>query len=95
MNKRELTQSVAKATKLSETQTEKTINAVLEGIKKALGKGERVILLGFGSFGVRKRAARRGRNPRTGKPLKIPAAKVPIFRPSKGLKEVAKGKSGK
>ena len=95
MNKRELTQFVAKAAKLSETQAGKTINAVLEGIKKALGKGESVSLVGFGSFGVRKRAARRGRNPRTGKPLKIPAAKVPVFRPGKGLKESAKGKSGK
>lgn len=95
MNKRELTQFVAKATQLSETQTGKTINAVLEGIKKALGKGESVSLVGFGSFGVRKRAARSGRNPRTGKPLKIPAAKVPVFRPGKGLKEVVKGKSGK
>ena len=93
MNKRELTQFVAKTTKLSETQAGKTINAVLEGIKKALGKGESVSLVGFGSFGVRKRAARSGRNPRTGKPLKIPAAKVPVFRPGKGLKEVAKGKS--
>jgi DNA-binding protein HU-beta len=95
MNKRELTQFVAKTTKLSETQAGKTINAVLEGIKKALGKGESVSLVGFGSFGVRKRAARSGRNPRTGKPLKIPAAKVPVFRPGKGLKEVVKGKSGK
>jgi len=95
MNKRELTQFVAKATKLSETQAGKTINAVLEGIKKALSKGESVSLVGFGSFGVRKRAARSGRNPRTGKPLKIPAAKVPVFRPGKGLKEVTKGKSGK
>jgi DNA-binding protein HU-beta len=95
MNKRELTQFVAKMTKLSENQAGKTINAVLEGIKKALGKGESVSLVGFGSFGVRRRAARRGRHPRTGKPLKIPAAKVPVFRPGKGLKEVAKGKSGK
>jgi DNA-binding protein HU-beta len=54
-----------------------------------------VVLIGFGSFGVRKRAARSGRHPRTGKPLKIPAAKVPVFRPGKALKGVVKGKSGK
>jgi DNA-binding protein HU-beta len=74
MNKRELTQFVAKATQLSETQTGKTINAVLEGIKKALGKGESVSLVGFGSFGVRKRVARSGRNPRTGRHRRLALA---------------------
>jgi nucleoid DNA-binding protein len=61
-----------------------TKSSIMKPIK-ALGKVESVSLVGFWSFGVRKRAARRGRNPRTGRPLKIPAAKVPVFRPGKGL----------
>jgi DNA-binding protein HU-beta len=56
-------------------------------IKGALGKGEKVLLVGFGTFSVKERTVRKGRNPRTGKALKIPAKKVPAFSPGKGLKE--------
>jgi DNA-binding protein HU-beta len=62
----------------------------MDAVKKALKKGEMVTLVGFGSFYVGKRAARTGRNPRTGDPIKIKAAKVPKFRPGKGLKDSLK-----
>ena len=94
MNKEELVNSVAGQTKLSKKDTENTINAMVTAISDALSKGDKVTLVGFGTFQVRERAAREGRNPRTGGVLKIPARKSPAFAPGKGLKEAVGGPAG-
>ncbi len=96
MNKEELVNAVAAKTKLSKKDTEATINATIEAITTALAKSDKVTLVGFGTFQVRERAAREGRNPRTGAVLKIAAKKAPAFTAGKGLKEtVAGAKAGK
>ncbi|MDF2626777.1 MAG: non-specific DNA-binding protein [Symbiobacteriaceae bacterium] len=87
MNKQELVASVAEKSDLTKKDAEKAINAVIESIKTALNQGDKVSLVGFGTFEVRTRAARSGRNPQTGDTIKIPAGKVPAFRPGKELKE--------
>lgn len=87
MNKQELVASVAEKTGLTKKDAEKAINAVVDSIKEALNQGDKVSLVGFGTFEVRDRAARSGRNPQTGDPIRIPAGKVPAFRPGKELKE--------
>jgi len=87
LNKQELVASVAEKADLTKKDAEKAINAVIESIKVALNKGDKVSLVGFGTFEVRTRAARSGRNPQTGATIKIPAGKVPAFRPGKELKE--------
>lgn len=87
MNKTELIAAVAEDTQLSKKDSKKAINAVLENIAKAMTKGEKVVLVGFGTFEVRERAARIGRNPSTKKEIKIPASKAPAFKAGKGLKE--------
>jgi DNA-binding protein HU-beta len=87
LNKQELVASVAEKAQLTKKDAEKAINAVIESIKEALNKGDKVSLVGFGTFEVRTRAARSGRNPQTGETIKIPAGKVPAFRPGKELKE--------
>mgnify|MGYP003385272858 CR=1 FL=1 len=87
MNKSELIDAVAKSTDLSKAAAGRTLDATIEAIKKALKKGDLVTLVGFGTFYVGKRAARNGRNPRTGATIKIKAAKVPKFRSGKGLKD--------
>ncbi|HLN60882.1 MAG TPA: HU family DNA-binding protein [Symbiobacteriaceae bacterium] len=87
MNKQELIASVAEKAELTKKDAEKAINAVIESIKTALNEGDKVSLVGFGTFEVRTRAARSGRNPQTGDTIKIPAGKVPAFRPGKELKE--------
>lgn len=89
MTKQDLIDKVA-AIGLTKKQAAEAINAVTEGITAALKKGEKVQLIGFGSFSVRKRAARVGRNPRTGKEIKLPARKVPVFRPGEALKKAVK-----
>ncbi|MEW6095173.1 MAG: HU family DNA-binding protein [bacterium] len=71
---------------LTKKKAEESVKAVLDGIKGALAKGEKVQLIGFGSFSVKKRAAREGRNPRTGAPLKIAAKNIPVFKPGDALK---------
>ena len=80
---------VAKVAELGMTkkQAAAAVDAVIGGVKGALAKGESVRLVGFGTFSVKKRKARTGRNPQTGRPLKIPAKKVPAFSPGKGLKD--------
>ena len=96
MNKEELVASVATKTKMSKKQTEAGIQATIEAISDALAKGDKVTLVGFGTFQVKERAAREGRNTRTGAVLKIPAKKSPAFTPGKGLKEtVAAAKAKK
>lgn len=87
MNKVELVSSVAKACGLKNADAEQAVEAVVEAITSTLKKGDEVRLLGFGTFGVTKRPATEGRNPRTGEKIKIPAKTIPRFRPGKGLKD--------
>jgi len=87
VTKSELIEKVAEKTGMTKKDSGKAVDAVLEAITKALGKGEKVSLVGFGTFDVRKRAARMGRNPQTGKAIKIAARKVPAFKAGKSLKE--------
>lgn len=93
MTKAELVSAIAEKTELTKKDSEKALAAVLESITEALKKGEKVALVGFGTFEVRARAARQGINPQTKKKIKIPATKVPAFKAGKALKEtVAKVK---
>lgn len=87
MNKTELVNQVAEATELSKKDAGKAVDAVFETIQNALAKGDKLSLIGFGTFEVRDRAARTGRNPQTGKDIQIPASKVPAFKPGKALKD--------
>jgi DNA-binding protein HU-beta len=80
MTKEELVAKVAKDAKVTKAAADKAVNGVFDGIAKALKKGERFIVPGFGSFSVTKRKARNGRNPQTGKPIKIAAKKVAKFK---------------
>ncbi|MFX3673951.1 MAG: HU family DNA-binding protein [Paenisporosarcina sp.] len=85
MNKTELVNSVAEATELSKKDASKAVDAVFETIQNALAKGDKIQLIGFGNFEVRERAARKGRNPQTGKEIEIAASKVPAFKRGKAL----------
>lgn len=87
MNKAELVTQVANFTKMTKADSERAIEAVFAAITSALRKGGEARFTGFGTFTVRKRSAREGRNPRTGQTIKIPASKQPVFRPGKELKE--------
>ena len=87
MNKGELIAGMAEESGVSKADTEKVLNAFLSQVEKALCAGDKVQLTGFGSFEVRERAARTGRNPHTGETIEIAAAKVPAFKPEKGLKD--------
>src|SRR5487761_1950111 len=87
MNKSDLIEAIAKSADISKAAAGRALDATVESIKKALKKGDTVSLVGFGTFKVGKRAARNGRNPRTGATIKIKAAKVPKFRAGKGLKD--------
>mgnify|MGYP000819439465 CR=1 FL=1 len=87
MNKTELIAAVAEKTGMSKKDTEAVIAATLGTITAALHEEEKVQLMGFGSFEVKKRAARVGRNPRTGESMTYPACKVPVFKPGKALKD--------
>ena len=86
MTKEELVAKVAKDAGITKTQAASVLKSVLSSIKRALAKGDRVSLVGFGTFSVAKRAARNGRNPATGQPIRIPAANVPKFKAGKKLK---------
>lgn len=88
MNKKEIVKIIADKHKFSLVQSEEVLKTVLESISKALSKGDDAVFIGFGTFSVKKRAARNGRNPSTGKPLKIPARKVPAFKAGKALKKL-------
>jgi DNA-binding protein HU-beta len=90
MTKAELIASIAKETKLSKASAEKVINAFTHSVTKALRKGDKLTLTGFGTFSVAKRRARKGRNPQTGKEIKIPANKVAKFKAGKLLKRAVK-----
>lgn len=87
MNKSELVQAVVAETNLSQVQAAKVVDAVIGAIKQELVKGGEVALVGFGTFYVAQSAERKGRNPKTGEPLTIAAAKTPKFRAGKPLKE--------
>jgi DNA-binding protein HU-beta len=87
MNKAELISSVAEKTELTKKDSEKAVNAILEAIGAALGKGDKVQLVGFGTFEIRERAARKGRNRQTCVEINLDAAKVPVFKAGKSLRE--------
>lgn len=90
MNKADLIDAMAKGCGCTKADAGGCMDAMLGAITKSLKKGEGVTLVGFGTFNVRKRAARMGRNPQTGKEIKIPAKKVPVFKPGKELKAAVK-----
>ncbi len=90
MTKKELVAKIAADAEITKVKAEKALNATLDGIKGALVGGDKVSLVGFGTFMVSKRSARKGRNPKTGKTINIPASKVPKFKPGKDLRESVK-----
>jgi len=90
MNKSELVAAIASDANLSKKSAEEALNSFMGNVKSSLKKEESVVLTGFGTFSVSRRAARNGRNPQTGATLKIPACKVPKFKAGKGLKEVVR-----
>lgn len=91
MNKTELVEAVAESADLSKAAAGRAVDGVIDAITDSLKKGDSVSLVGFGTFQVKDRAARTGRNPQTGKEIQIPAAKVPGFKAGKGLKDAVKG----
>ncbi len=95
VTKADLVAQVAKKSDISKAAASKAVNAIIQNVKDSLAKGNTVTLIGFGSFTTAKRAARTGRHPQTGKPLKIPAKTVPKFRPGKALREAVDKKKAK
>ena len=91
MNKAELVAAVAAKTGDTKKSAESNVNAFIDVVKEALKKGDKIQLVGFGSFEVRKRAARKGRNPQTKEEIKIPASKAPVFKAGKALKAEVNG----
>jgi DNA-binding protein HU-beta len=90
MNKSELIEAVANTSDLSKAAAGKAVDAVLNSITGALKSGDQVTLIGFGTFSVRERAARSGRDPRTGNTIDIKASKIPAFKAGKGLKDAVR-----
>ncbi|MEN3044110.1 MAG: HU family DNA-binding protein [Candidatus Hydrothermales bacterium] len=90
MNKAELIDYVANNAKISKKAAAAAVDAFVDAVKQTLKKGSELRLVGFGTFGVKKRKARKGRNPKTGAEINIPAQKVPFFRPSSDLKNILK-----
>ena len=90
MNKAELVDAIASESKLTKADAQRALDAFVNATTKALKKGDRVALVGFGSFSISKRAARTGRNPQTGKEIEIAASKVPAFKAGKALKDAVK-----
>jgi integration host factor subunit beta len=88
MTKADLVEKVARATELARKDAEVVVEEIFENIIQALNRAEKIELRGFGSFRVRERASRRGRNPKTGAPVDIPAKRVVYFKPGKELKEL-------
>jgi DNA-binding protein HU-beta len=87
MNKSEMIDAIASEAKITKASAKRALEALLNATKSTLKKGDTVQLVGFGTFGTRKRKARKGINPRTGEALKIKATKVPYFKPGSALKE--------
>ncbi len=92
MNKSDLVAAIAAKTGDTKKSAEETLNAFVDVVTAALVEGEKVQLVGFGSFEVRKRAARKGRNPQTKEEIKIPASKAPVFKAGKALKDLVNKK---
>jgi DNA-binding protein HU-beta len=90
MNKTELVNAVAAQSELTKQDAAKAVDALFKTISDTLSKEEKIQLIGFGTFEVRERAARTGRNPQTGEEMQITASKVPAFKPGKELKEAVK-----
>lgn len=91
MNKSELIEKIAAECKMTKAQTERMLDTTLDLVKKSVKKGDEVKLVGFGTFTKAKRKARMGRNPQTGKSIKIPAAWFPKFRPGAEFKDIIRG----
>ena len=87
MNKSELIAIIAEKAELTKKDAEKALNAFFDGVTEGLAKGEKIVLVGFGSFETKKRAARKGKNPQTGAEINIPASTVPAFKAGRGLKD--------
>ena len=87
MNKKELTEAIADNADITKAEASRALEATIKSITDALSGGESVVLIGFGTFDVRERAARTGRNPRTGETIQIKASKNPAFKAGKALKE--------
>ena len=92
MNKEELVQEIAKKAKVTQKEAAEVLNGLVETVQKTVAKGEKVTLVGFGTFESRKRAARTGRNPQTGKEIKIAAKTVPAFSAGQKFKELVNKK---
>ncbi|CCZ18079.1 MAG: HU family DNA-binding protein [Clostridium sp.] len=92
MNKSDLIAAIAAKTGSTKKDAEATLNAFVDVVTDSLVKGDKVQLVGFGSFEVRKRAARKGRNPQTKEEIKIPASKAPVFKAGKALKDLVNKK---
>jgi DNA-binding protein HU-beta len=91
VNKSELIEAIAESADISKAAAGRAIDAVVESVTKALKSGDQVTLIGFGTFSVKDRAARTGRNPQTGAEIQIAAAKIPSFKAGKGLKDAVNG----
>ena len=92
MNKEELVQEISKKAEVTQKDAGEVLNALVDTIQKKVAKGKKVTLVGFGTFESRKRAARTGRNPQTGKEISIPAKTVPVFSAGKKFKTTVNGK---
>ncbi len=90
MNKAELIEKIAKDSKITKAQANRAIDSFIDSITKALKRGEKTSLVGFGTFSISRRKARTGRNPQTGEPIKIPAKRVPKWAAGKYLKDYVK-----
>ena len=95
MNKTELIEVVSSKAEITKAEAQKIVNITLDSITDGLVSDGKVVLVGFGSFEVRKRSARTGRNPRTGEAIKISASKTPAFKPGKDMKEKVNAKPAK
>ncbi|MBS38799.1 MAG: DNA-binding protein HU [Thiotrichales bacterium] len=87
MNKADVIDAVAESADISKAAASRAVDAITDVIANALKQGDSVTMVGFGTFSIRERAARTGRNPRTGEPIQIKASKLPVFKPGKGLKD--------
>ena len=92
MNKTDLIDAISAKAEISKKDAETALKATIESIEEALKKDEKVVLVGFGTFSVKERAARTGRNPSTGKTIKIAASKAPAFKAGKELKDIVNSK---
>ncbi len=91
MNKTDLINAIASKSGLSKKNSEAALNALVSSVEEALVEGDKVVLVGFGTFEVRQRAERKGRNPQTKEEITIPSSKAPVFKAGKGLKDKVNG----